>query len=112
MVCGRRTRSSSDASFFFDSFSAFFARPDSFFAFPPFGGMVLWMYETESSRVGSSCRHTPDQSCLSYQTLDLSQSESTDITSCFLFRFLPTFSSEHDIDTLPSNGPKTSSRRR
>lgn len=28
-------------SFFFASFSAFLARPDSFFAFPPRGGIVI-----------------------------------------------------------------------
>jgi hypothetical protein len=29
------------ADFFTASFSAFFARPPSFFAFPPFGGMLV-----------------------------------------------------------------------
>ena len=34
-----RTLSAAAASCFLASFSAFFARPDSFFAFPPFGAM-------------------------------------------------------------------------
>ena len=36
-----RTRSASAAAAFLASFSAFLARPDSFFAFPPFGGIAM-----------------------------------------------------------------------
>lgn len=47
-----RTRSAAAASCFLDSFSAFFARPDSFFAFPPFGAM---------SKLSNGCVEVEDE---------------------------------------------------
>ena len=45
-----RTRSASAAAAFLASFSAFLARPDSFFAFPPLGGIVMWPILRELGR--------------------------------------------------------------